>query len=78
LLAREDAKNIKEIALETLKDSYSMKTKAIMTMIFLPPTFFAALFAMPAFEWDNPNVMQPNFGLYGALSIPTTALVLLF
>jgi hypothetical protein len=54
-----------------------MKTIAIMTMIFLPPTFFATLFAMPLLKWDDPEVMQPRFGTYWAFSIPTTTLVLL-
>ncbi|KAG9190009.1 hypothetical protein G6011_08097 [Alternaria panax] len=78
LLARDDAKRSKDIALAAQKDSYSMKTIAIMTMIFLPPTFFATLFAMPLLKWDEPKVMQRNFGLYWAFSMPTTALVLLF
>lgn len=54
-----------------------MKTIAIMTMIFLPPTFFATLFAMPLLKWDGSKVMQSNFGFYLAFSLPTTAFVLL-
>jgi len=54
-----------------------MKTIAIMTMIFLPPTFFATLFAMPLLRWDGPKVIQPAFGIYWAASLPTTAAVLL-
>lgn len=54
-----------------------MKTIAIMTMIFLPPTFFATLFAMPLLKWDGPQVVQQNFGIYWAVSLPTTAAVLL-
>ncbi|KAH6878499.1 hypothetical protein BKA58DRAFT_436196 [Alternaria rosae] len=77
LLTREDAKSSKEIALAARKDSYSMKTIAIMTMIFLPPTFFATLFAMPLLKWDGPKVVQPNFGIYWAVSLPTTVAVLL-
>ncbi|KAI4912318.1 hypothetical protein J4E85_011051 [Alternaria conjuncta] len=77
LLTRDDAKSSKEIALAARKDSYSMKTIAIMTMIFLPPTFFATLFAMPLLKWDGPKVIQPSFGIYWAASLPTTAAVLL-
>ncbi|KAI4703511.1 hypothetical protein J4E89_010087 [Alternaria sp. Ai002NY15] len=77
LLTRDDAKSSKEIALAARKDSYSMKTIAIMTMIFLPPTFFATLFAMPLLTWDGPKVIQPSFGIYWAASLPTTAAVLL-
>ena len=54
-----------------------MKTIAIMTMIFLPPTFFATLFAMPLLKWDGPEVIQPIFRIYWAASLPTTAAVLL-
>ncbi|KAI4702892.1 hypothetical protein J4E81_001765 [Alternaria sp. BMP 2799] len=77
LLTRDDAKTGKDIALTARKDSYSMKTIAIMTMIFLPPTFFATLFAMPLLRWDGPKVIQPAFGIYWAASLPTTAAVLL-
>ncbi|KAI4940347.1 hypothetical protein J4E86_010981 [Alternaria arbusti] len=77
LLTRDDAKSSKDIALAARKDSYSMKTIAIMTMIFLPPTFFATLFAMPLLKWDEPKVIQPSFGIYWAASIPTTVAVLL-
>lgn len=32
-----------------------MKTVAIMTMGFLPDTFFAALFAVPSLQWNAPR-----------------------
>jgi hypothetical protein len=76
LLALEDAKNSKTIALATRKDSYNMKAIFIVTMIFLPPTFFATLFAMPLLKWDDPKVEQPGFEIYWAVSLPTTAIVL--
>lgn len=53
-----------------------MKTIAIMTMIFLPPTFFASLFAVPTLKWDEKTVMQPKFKFYWAFSVPCTVLVL--
>lgn len=52
-----------------------MKTVAIMTMAFLPATFFAALFAMPAFDWDGSPVVQDHFWVYLAFTLPSTALV---
>ena len=52
-----------------------MKTIAIMTMAFLPATFFAALFAVPLLKWDEPRVVQSNFWVYWAFTLPATALV---
>ena len=52
-----------------------MKTIAIMTMLFLPATFYAALFGMPSFDWEKPGVIQTKFWLYWAFAIPTTVLV---
>ena len=58
-------------------DSSSMKVVAIMTMAFLPATFFAALFAVPSLQWDADNVVQSRFWIYLAFTIPSTALVFL-
>ncbi|KAN0120288.1 hypothetical protein V8E51_002496 [Hyaloscypha variabilis] len=33
----------------------SQKTIAIVTMFFLPATFFAILFTLPLFNWDDPD-----------------------
>lgn len=52
-----------------------MKTVAIMTMAFLPATFFAALFAMPLLEWDGSHMVQKGFWVYLACTIPVTLLV---
>jgi Mg2+ and Co2+ transporter CorA len=52
-----------------------MKTIAVMTMLFLPGTFFAALFALPLLQWTEPRIIQKNFWIYWAFTIPTTALV---
>jgi hypothetical protein len=50
-----------------------MKTLAVMTMVFLPATFYASVFAMPSLSVDQP----PDFKVYLALAIPTTAAILL-
>ena len=52
----------------------SMQTIAIMTMTFLPATFFAALFAVPSLRWDWPRVIQEYFWVYWAFTIPFTTL----
>lgn len=45
-----------------------MKTIAVLTMMFLPATFLAALFSMPCLGWDDPD----KFRLYWACVIPIT------
>ena len=52
-----------------------MKTIAIMTMVFLPGTFFAALFAMPTLKWDTHKVIQSRFWIYWVFTLVTTALI---
>ncbi|RPA81495.1 hypothetical protein BJ508DRAFT_326389 [Ascobolus immersus RN42] len=70
------AKSNQALAEEMRRDSSSMKTVAIMTMIFLPGTFFSALFAMPSLKWpERPGVIQEGFGLYWALTVTSTAIV---
>ena len=70
-----DASASIKLARSSAEDSSSMKTVAVMTMAFLPATFFAALFALPSLKWDEPKVMQDNFWVYWAFTLPTTALV---
>jgi hypothetical protein len=77
LLGHEDAEINLKIAVSMKSDSASMKTVAIMTMAFLPATFFAALFAIPSLQWDNEDVVQKNFWVYWAFTLPTTAAVFL-
>jgi hypothetical protein len=52
-----------------------MKTIAFMTMAFLPATFFAALFALPLFDWSASPVIQKRFWVYWATTLPVTLLV---
>lgn len=68
------------IASAARDDSSAMKTIALMTMIFLPGTFYAALFALPSLNFDKdsrPGVIQDGFGLYWAFTAPSTLLVML-
>ncbi|KAK0611092.1 hypothetical protein B0T14DRAFT_571015 [Immersiella caudata] len=75
LVARYDAASSIAIALSARKDSAYMKIIAIMTMVFLPATFLAALFAVPSLRWDSSPVIQDNFWVYWAFAIPATLLV---
>ena len=77
LITRSDVQASIELARATKNDSSSMKTIAIMTMAFLPATFFAALFAMPMLEWKSTPVIQERFWMYWAFTLPCTALVFL-
>lgn len=45
-----------------------MKTIAVLTMAFLPATFFAALFSIPSLGWNDSD----KFALYWACAIPVT------
>ncbi|KAF3056518.1 hypothetical protein GL218_06493 [Daldinia childiae] len=65
----------KKLAEATKKDSSDMKVIAIMTMAFLPATFFAALFDLPTLAWDQPQVITNNFWVYWAFTLPTTLLI---
>jgi hypothetical protein len=84
LIARQDvnasielAKDSRTIALAAKNDSSSMKTIAVMTMLFLPATFFAALFSTPMLDWHGPQIIQPRFWIYWAFTLPCTTLVLI-
>ncbi|KAI1120327.1 hypothetical protein F5Y10DRAFT_258636 [Nemania abortiva] len=59
------------------RDSASMKSITIITMTFLPATFFATLFALPTLDWNGETIVTGKFWIYWAFTIPTTALVLL-
>jgi hypothetical protein len=58
-----------------MRDSTSMKTIAIVTMLFLPATFYAALFAVPSLEWTESPVITDKFWIYWAFTLPTTIVV---
>jgi hypothetical protein len=45
-----------------------MKTVAVLTMAFLPATFFAAFFSIPSLGWGEPD----KFALYWACTLPVT------
>ncbi|KAJ2903498.1 hypothetical protein MKZ38_009720 [Zalerion maritima] len=76
LLTHEDAVSNYQVAEAAKRDSSSMKTVAIMTMAFLPATFFSSLFAMPSLKWDKPgDVVGNGFSLYWAFSISFTVMI---
>ncbi|KAH6666549.1 hypothetical protein F5X68DRAFT_236988 [Plectosphaerella plurivora] len=67
-----------KVAEAAKRDSSAMKTIAAMTMAFLPAIFLAALFALPAIEWERKmHVETDGFVLFWAVSIPLTVIVFL-
>ncbi|KAF2752005.1 hypothetical protein M011DRAFT_13031 [Sporormia fimetaria CBS 119925] len=70
------------IASATRRDSAAMRSIALLTMIFLPPTFVATFFSMSMFNWtpnnDSPSdsVASSYLWVYWAVAIPLTAAVL--
>lgn len=43
-------------------------------MLFLPGTYFAALWAVPSLKWGQSNVIQSDFWVYWAFTGPSTLL----
>ncbi|KAF2968188.1 hypothetical protein GQX73_g5365 [Xylaria multiplex] len=72
---REMAAASREIAEAAKQDTASMKTIAVMTMAFLPGTFFVALFSMPSLHWDQTYVITDRFWVYWVFTLPVTAFV---
>ncbi|KAJ5540210.1 hypothetical protein N7513_008542 [Penicillium frequentans] len=62
-LAKESAK----IAEATLRDSSSMKTIAVMTLVFLPATFACSFFSMSFFDWVGNPTDSHSDGLMGLM-----------
>lgn len=86
LIAQRDAKvgqqlagDSSQIARESKRDSSAMKALALLTMVFLPGTFCASLFAMPFFDFSEPSgalILKDHFWLYWAVSVPLTVAIL--
>ncbi|EJT75929.1 hypothetical protein GGTG_05854 [Gaeumannomyces tritici R3-111a-1] len=68
-----------EIAEKTKKDGGQMKSIAVLTMVFLPGTFFATFFSMSFFKWDPPSegeVASPKLWVYFLVTVVFTTLTL--
>ncbi|KAI0534771.1 hypothetical protein GGR58DRAFT_43015 [Xylaria digitata] len=84
LLTHEDAatstdmaKLSHDVAELAKRDSSAMKSITVITMAFLPGTFFATLFALPTLDWNGNTIVTGKFWVYWAFTLPTTALVFL-
>jgi hypothetical protein len=74
------ANHSRTLAIESKRDSSSMKTIAAVTMAFLPGTFVSSFFAMPMFDWNKPpgsNVNTHTFWIYWTVTLPLTISVFL-
>jgi hypothetical protein len=80
-VARSMARESALIAVATKRDSTAMKTIALLTIVFLPPTFVATFFSMTMFDWkpqdQDSGVASKYLWVYWVVSIPLTAFVLL-
>ncbi|TFB07501.1 hypothetical protein CCMA1212_001059 [Trichoderma ghanense] len=85
IISRDDVKANLDLAESQHRDSLSMKTLAIVTMVFLPGSFISALFSTSMFDWDSidPGASSiavrtmPQFGLYWAITVPLTVVTFL-
>lgn len=75
----EIAESSRRIAEATMSDSASMKTIAILTMVFLPGTAVASFFSINMFNWSpssGQGVVSRYLWIYFVAAIPLTAMVL--
>ncbi|KAK7973376.1 hypothetical protein PG988_007510 [Apiospora saccharicola] len=72
LIAREDTRIGHVLADRARRDGSTMKVIALMTMAFLPATFFAALWSIPVLE---AGLTKDNFWVYWAFTVPTTIVI---
>ncbi|KAM5358672.1 hypothetical protein ACJZ2D_015095 [Fusarium nematophilum] len=82
LIAQNDSINNFDIALSSHRDASSMKTLAVVTMLFLPGSFVAAIFSTDLFDWQSVESSgsigvpsTPRFRLYWAVTVPLTVIV---
>ncbi|KAH6666136.1 hypothetical protein B0J14DRAFT_643408 [Halenospora varia] len=74
---KEDSAVMRQIAIEAKKDNASMKTIAILGMLFLPGTFVATVFTLPVFGSDlSVNAgNRTGFTCFWAITVPLTVAV---
>ncbi|KAI0202475.1 hypothetical protein F4808DRAFT_421721 [Astrocystis sublimbata] len=68
------------LALAASNDSRHMRTIALVTMVFLPGTFFASIFSMTFFDWqagEGESTVSSLFWIYIAFSVFATLATLL-
>ncbi|EXK80974.1 hypothetical protein FOQG_14584 [Fusarium oxysporum f. sp. raphani 54005] len=58
------------------QDNTVMKSIALLTMVFLPATFFSALFSTAFFSFDDGWKVSTGFWIYWVITAPTTFIVI--
>ncbi|EUC34092.1 hypothetical protein COCCADRAFT_4439 [Bipolaris zeicola 26-R-13] len=83
MATQRDSQIMKELGVAATEDSSAMRTIAVVTMFFLPPTFISAVFSMSFFNYTPPQddkagkwSVSERFWVYWAFAIPLTALTL--
>ncbi|KAF3769606.1 hypothetical protein M406DRAFT_354069 [Cryphonectria parasitica EP155] len=69
-----------DIALAAGNDSNQMRSISLVTMVFLPGTFFATFFSMTFFDWspsESESVVSSYIWIYVAITGACTFLTLL-
>ncbi|KAF2137086.1 uncharacterized protein K452DRAFT_236457, partial [Aplosporella prunicola CBS 121167] len=69
-----------KVARDARVDGLAMKALALLTAVFLPPSFIATMFSMSMFDWQaktSSGVTSSYFWIYWAASIPLAVLLLL-
>ncbi|KZM25137.1 metal ion transmembrane transporter [Ascochyta rabiei] len=81
MIAQRDSQVMAGLGEAAKLDSGAMKTIAIVTMAFIPPTFLSAIFSMSFFSY-NPELggagwsVSSKFWVYWVCAIPLTSLTL--
>ncbi|PVI03333.1 hypothetical protein DM02DRAFT_726532 [Periconia macrospinosa] len=76
IIAQEENKLSRDVAHNSKRDSAAMKTIALVTLLFLPPTFVATLFGMSMFDWNGEkpgtDPLSSYFWIYWVIAAPLT------
>ncbi|RVX69576.1 hypothetical protein B0A52_06640 [Exophiala mesophila] len=74
MISVEIARSSQQIAADTRRDGSSMKTLAVVTLVYLPCTTISSILAMPLFDWDAETgaVVNPRIWVFCVLAIPLT------
>ncbi|CAI6335631.1 unnamed protein product [Periconia digitata] len=76
IIAQEENKLSRAVAENSKRYSAAMKTVALVTLLFLPPTFVATLFSMSMFDWNGEKpiaeTLSSYFWIYWAIAAPLT------
>ncbi|KAF3034656.1 hypothetical protein E8E12_000961 [Didymella heteroderae] len=83
MIAQRDSRTMTELGNAARFDSRAMRTIAVVTMAFLPPTFLSAIFSMSFFSFQPQEndgrggwKVSDKFWLYFAFAIPLTCFTL--